>query len=53
MKKKKDFNEHEKEINDFLFAKKGLEIVDVVLNEKKKKTSSGNKKLKHKRLVRY
>ena len=47
MKKKKDFNEHEKEINEalfFLFAKKCWEIVDVLLN--KKRTSSGNQKLK-------
>lgn len=45
--KKKDFNEHEKEINEallFLFAKKCWEIVDVLLNGKK--TSSGNQKLK-------
>ena len=45
--KKKDFNEHEKEMNEallFLFAKKCWEIVDVLLN--KKRTSSGNQKLK-------
>ena len=45
--KKKDLNEHGKEINEawlFLFAKKCWEIVDVLLHGKK--TSSGNQKLK-------